>query len=64
VRRRTYRLAAGRTVRLRLRVSRRAARRILRSFRQRRRVTVRLRGIAVRSGGLSRTVRVRVRLRR
>jgi hypothetical protein len=64
VRRRTFRLAAGRTVRLRLRLSRAAARRLLRSFRQRRRVTLRLRAVAVRSGGVSRTVRVRVRLRR
>jgi len=64
LRRKSYSLAAGKDTRLRLRLSRRIARRVLSGLRQHRRVGLRLRGVAARAGAQALAVTVKARLRR
>jgi Bacterial Ig-like domain len=60
----TYRLTAGKKTRLRLRVSRKLARQLLAGLKQRRRITVTVKGAATGTNSLSPTRQIRIRLKR
>lgn len=60
----SYQIAGGKSTRVRLRISRRLARRVVAGLRQSRRVSMSLTGVATHSGALPRTVRVRIKLKR
>jgi hypothetical protein len=64
VRAATYQLAGGSNTRLRLRISARLARQILGGLRQRRKARASLTGVAAHPGAPSRSIRIRIQLKR
>jgi len=60
----TYRLTGGTKTRLRLKISRRTARKLLAGLKQRRRITVTLTGAATGSNTATSSARIRIRLKR
>jgi hypothetical protein len=60
----SYLLAGGSSTRLRLRISARLARQILGGLRQRRKVRMSLTGVATHPGAPSRSIRIRIQLKR